>query len=69
MTDGGAEMAQLPGHKSDLVERLREQGRNDEADRIENGSGFSLYAGDNGVVWIISGGRRERLFGDVGQGQ
>ena len=72
MTNGGADMARLPGHKTGLVERLRQQGRDEEADVIENGAGFSLYAsddGDDGVVWIISGGRRERLFEDVGQGQ
>ena len=68
MTDGGAHVAGLPRHKTGLVERLREEGRHEEADVIENGAGFSLYAGDDGVVWIISGGR-ERLFGDVRQGQ
>ena len=36
---------------------------------IENGAGFSLGTSDDGVVWIISGGRRERLFDDVQQGQ
>ena len=69
LTDGGADMAGLPRHKTGLVERLRELGRDDEAMRIEYGAGFSLYASDDGMVWIISGGRRERLFGDVRQGQ
>ena len=69
MTDGGRDMAGLPRHKTGLVDRLREEGRLGEADRIENGAGFSLYVGDNGVVWIISGGRRERLFDDVKQGE
>ena len=69
MTDGGRDMAGLPRHKTGLVDRLREEGRLSEADRVENGAGFSLYAGDDGVVWIISGGRRERLFDDVKQGE
>ena len=59
----------LPRHKTGLVETLREQGRREEAILIENGAGFSLYAGDDGVVRIISGGRREPLYGDVKQGQ
>ena len=58
----------LPRHKTGLVERLREQGRHEEADRIESGAGFSLYAGEGGVVWIISGARREQLFDDVNRG-
>ena len=62
-------MARLPRHKTGLVERLREEGRHKEAVLIENGAGFSLSASDNNVVWIISGGRRERLSDDVKQGQ
>ena len=69
MTDGGAHMAGLPRYKPGLVERLREQGRHEEADKFENGAGFSLYAGDDRVVWIISGGRRERLFDGVKEGE
>ena len=60
-----AELTGLPRHKTGLVERLRELGRHDEAVRIENDAGFSLHAGEDGVVWIISGGRRERLFDEV----
>ena len=55
-------MTWLPRHKTGLVERLRVEGRYEEADQIENGAGFSLGVVDDGVVWIISGGRRERLF-------
>ena len=69
LTGGGEDLAGLPRHKTGLVDRLRELGRHEEAVRIENGAGFSLYAGDDGVVWIISGGRRERLFGDVKRGE
>ena len=69
LTGGGQDLAGLPRHKTGLVDRLRELGRHEEAVRIENGAGFSLYAGDDGVVWIISGGRRERLFGDVKRGE
>ena len=69
MMDGGRDMAGLPRHKTGLVDRLREEGRLSEADRIENGAGFSLGNDDDGVVWIISGGRRERLFGDVKRGE
>ena len=69
-------MAGMPRHKTGLVERLRELGRDDEAMRIEYGAGFSRYAGEGGVVWIIlrpsidsgslrSGGRRDQLFNDV----
>ena len=68
LTDGGVHMAGMPRHKTGLVERLRELGRDDEAMRIEYGAGFSLYAGEGGVVWIISGGRREQLFNDVRAG-
>ena len=69
MTDDGAHVAGLPRHKTGLVERLREQGRHEEANLIENGAGSSLYAGDAGVVvWIISGARRERLFDEVKRG-
>ena len=53
LTDGGPDMAGLPRHKTGLVERLRELGRDDEAMRIEYGAGFSLYAGEGGVVRII----------------
>lgn len=76
LTDGGVHMAGMPRHKIGLVERLRELGRDDEAMRIEYGAGFSLYAGEDGVVWSIlrpsidSGslriaGRREQLFNDT----
>lgn len=76
LTDGGRELAGMPGHRTGLVERLREQGRHEEAALIKNGTGFSPYAGDNGVVWIIlrpstdsgslrSGRRREQLFDHV----
>ena len=65
LTEGGTDMAGLPRHKTGLVERLRELGRDDEALRIEYGAGFSLYAGEGGVVRIISGVRREQLFNDV----
>ena len=68
MTDSGQDMVGLPRHMTGL-ERLREQGRHEEADLIENGAGFSLNAGDDGVVWIISGGRREGLFDDVKPGE
>ena len=40
MTEGGADMARLPRHKTGLVDRLREQGRHEEAVMIENGAGF-----------------------------
>ena len=63
MTKGGRDLAELPRHKTGLVDRLRELGRCDEAVRIEKGAGFSLSAGSDGAVWIISGGR-ERFFGD-----
>lgn len=33
-------------HKTDLTRMLRELGRQDEARLIENGAGFSLYAGE-----------------------
>ena len=65
LTDGGANMAGLPKEKTSLVEKLRELGREDEAVRIEYGAGFSLYVGEGGVVWIISGGRSEPLFRDA----
>ena len=68
LTGGGQDLAGLPRHKTGLVDRLRELGRHEEAVRIENGAGFSLYAGEGGVVWIISGARRERLFDDVKRG-
>ena len=60
LTGGGHDLRGLPRHKTGLVDRLRELGRHDEAVRIENGAGFSRHAGEDGVVWIISGGRRER---------
>lgn len=69
VTEGGKDMGSLPKHKTGLANRLREQGRHEEAVSIENGAGFSLSASDNGVVWIISGGRRERLFDEVERGQ
>ena len=69
LTGGGQDLAGLPRHKTGLVDRLCELGRLEEAGLIENGAGFSLYAGDDGVVWIISGGRRERLLGDVKRGE
>ena len=53
LTDGGRELAGMPGRRTGLVERLREHGRHEEAVLIKNGTGFSLYAGDNGVLWII----------------
>lgn len=69
LTDGGAHLAGLPKEKTSLVEKLRDLGRESEALQIEYGAGFSLYADEAGIVWIISGGRSEALFGDVGQGQ
>ena len=69
LTGGGQDLRGLPRHNTGLVDRLRELGRHDEAVRIENGAGFSLHAGEDAVVvWIISGGRRERLFDDVKRG-
>ena len=69
LTDGGTDMAGLPKEKTSLVEKLRELGREDEAVQIEYSAGFSLYVGEGGVVWIISGGRSEPLFRDEGQGR
>ena len=40
LTDGGQDWAGLPRHKTGLVDRLREQGRHEEAVMIENGTGF-----------------------------
>ena len=46
-------------HKTGFVDRLREHGRHEEAVLVENGAGFSLSGSADGVVWIISGGRRQ----------
>ena len=59
MTKGGEHMEGLPRHKTGFVDRLREHGRHQEAVLIENGAGFSLSGSADGVVWIISGGRRQ----------
>ena len=66
LTRGGRDLAGLPRSKTDLAGKLRELGRDGEARRIEYGAGFSFYAGEgeDGVVWIISGARREPLFDD-----
>ena len=53
LIDGGLT---LPG----LVDLLRKQGREAEAERIESGPGFSLIDVASGVD-IIIGGRHERL--------
>ena len=60
LTGGGRDMSRLPRDKTGLAEELRRQGREAEAQRIEMGAGFSLYL-ERGEVWIISGGRKERL--------
>ena len=69
LTDGGQDLDGLPLHKTGLVVRLWELGRNVEATAVEGGAGFSRGAGEGGQVWIISVGRRERLFGEMGQGR
>ena len=61
LTAGASDLSQLPAHKTGLVDTLRRLGREAEAQRIEYGAGFTLGA-DDGEVWIISGGRRERLL-------
>ena len=60
LTAGGRDLGRLPVHKKGLVARLRELGRDVEAERIERG------AGERGQVWIIiSGVRREPFFSDA----
>lgn len=60
LTAGGGDMSRLPRDKTGLAEELRRQRREAEARRIEMGAGFSLYL-ERAEVWIISGGRKERL--------
>jgi len=61
LTGSGRDLSRLPGHKTGLAAELRRQDREGEAQRIEAGAGFSLGVDAEGDVWIISGGRRERL--------
>ena len=65
LTAGGGDLRRLPAHKTGLVAQLRELGRDSDAERIEAGAGFSLGAGEDGQVWIISGARREPLFSEA----
>ena len=60
LTRGGRDMSRLPGQKTGLAEELRRQGRETEAQPIETGAGFRLYV-ECGEVWIISGGRKQRM--------
>ena len=66
-TAGGRDPGSLPLHKQGMVARLRELGRDLEADRIDAGEGFSLVIAEGGQVEIISGGQREPLLPLAGQ--
>ena len=59
LTAGRQDVARTPGSKLALVSRLREPGREIEADRVEVEPGFSMVAGKGGEVQIIGGRRRE----------
>ena len=66
-TAGGRDLGSLPLHRLGIAARLRELGRELEADRIDAGTGFSLVIAEGGQVEIISGGRREPLLPLAGQ--
>ena len=70
LTEGGARMGRLPHTQEQIVWRLREeQGRLEEARRIEEIPPFRLRGTDDGLVWVLTGAGfadRETLtdFGD-----
>ena len=64
-TENGSDMAGLLYLKEEVVYRLREWKRDDEAARLEDAADFRLTWTEDGLVWLLTGAglsNKERLI-------